>query len=99
MVMSENAAALDVIRQEAGEDAFRRICARLCGDRVLFPHKRHGLPKAIRIVGYLRAGYDVKHIARSIGCSLRHVQAIRRREGESEADALQTSRNADTVSP
>ena len=98
MELSDNAAALDVIRQEAGEAAFERICQRLCGDRVLFPHKRQGLPKAIRIIGYLRAGYDVKHIARSLGCSLRHVQAIRRRESKNELCALNSAQDADRVS-
>jgi len=78
--LSENAEALAVIRDEAGEDAFRRICARLCGDRVWFPHKRHGLPISVRIVGYLRAGYDVKRIAHHLGCSERQVQRVRQKE-------------------
>jgi AraC-like DNA-binding protein len=77
--MSENAEALAVIREEAGAEAFRRICARLCGDRVWFPHKRRGLPISVRIVGYLRAGYDVKRIAHHLGCSVRYVRGIKRR--------------------
>ena len=78
--MSENAEALSVILEEAGAEAFRRICARLCGDRVWFPHKRRGMPISASIVGYLRAGYDVKRIAHHLGCTVKHVYTIRRKE-------------------
>ena len=85
--MSENAEALSVILEEAGAEAFRRICARLCGDRVWFPHKRHGLPISVRIVGYLRAGYDVKRIAHHLECTVRYVQDVRRREAKTNCMA------------
>jgi len=77
--MSDNATSLAVIREEAGESAFLRICARLCGDRVWFPYRRGGIPVRLRILELLRTGYDVKQIAGHLGCSERYVRGIRRR--------------------
>jgi hypothetical protein len=70
--VSDNADSLDIIRQEAGEAAFERICARLCGERVLFPHRRRAA-LGPRIEQYLGTGYNAKQIAEHLRCSVRLV--------------------------
>jgi len=84
--MSENAEALDVIREEAGEEAYKRICWKLVGSIVRFPYRQEP-PIGDNIKKLLMSGYSATQISRHLSCDYSYVCRIRREmEGSGQSD-------------
>jgi hypothetical protein len=57
-----------------GEEAARRINARLCGDRVAIPVTLPLTPRARKLYA---AGASPSHVARELRCTLRYAEMLR----------------------